>query len=110
MRTGNDPKPISLEEWLSVTSRYPSFVITNELKQQNPFTQQFLMMNLAGSGYGKPLAADPVGWPHDGTVWFRHTGKVVDFIQYTNAKNPELQKLADDLGGVVASVGAATLR
>ena len=92
-RTGNDRRPISLEEWLSAASRYPNFVITNELKQQNPFTQQFLMMKIAGSGYWKPLAADHVGWPHDGSVWFRYTGAEMQFIQYTNAKNPELQQL-----------------
>ena len=70
--------------------RNPNFVITDELKLQNPFTQKFLMMKVPGSGYWQPLSGNYVGWPHDGLVWFRHTGRAVNFIQYSDVENPEL--------------------
>lgn len=94
IRTGEDADPISLFEWRTAVGQFPNFVITDELKQQNPFTKEFLMASLPGSGYWKPNSADHIGWPHDGTVWFRYDGEAVNFIQYSNAENPELIQIA----------------
>jgi hypothetical protein len=107
-RLGRDHRPISLGEWKEAASRYANFVITDELKQQNPFTQKLLMVKVPGSGYWEPLSGNHVGWPHDGLVWFRHTGKAVNFIQYSDVENPELRQLANDLDGTVVYLRIST--
>ena len=85
---------ISLTDWLQATKDRPNFHITGQLKQQNPFTHEYLFMDSPGCGYWQCPAGDAPSWSQDNVVWFRYAPSGITFIQYDKLDNPELVEIA----------------
>ena len=89
---------ITEEEWNQLSEKYDNFQLTNKLKQQNPFTKEFIFMDVPGSGYWVPSEEEYKGWPEDGSVWFRPKGNGFLFIQFGDSRNEELNAIASTIG------------
>ena len=92
---------ISKEEWTTLPTKFNNFHITNKLKQQNPFTEEFLYMDVPGSGYWTPSNYKYEGWPYDGNVWFMPEGYGVTFIQFADINDKELNEIANSIDAKV---------
>jgi hypothetical protein len=96
-RSNSASHPITLSEWREAASGIPTFHITDKLKQQNPFTNEFTFFDLPGSGFWEcGTLTNPV-WSADDKVWFRFVGGTITFIQFSDVQHPELQSLATSL-------------
>ncbi|MEM9352901.1 MAG: hypothetical protein AAGA92_07805 [Planctomycetota bacterium] len=89
--------PVTLSQWRQATKNFPSFHVTDRLRQQNPFTHEFLEFRSEGSGYWECKALEGPVWSEDDLVWFRYTGAAVLFILFNNREDPELFSLANSL-------------
>jgi len=96
-----DDSPITLDEWRAALERLDSFTITNNIKQQNPFTKEFTHFDSPGGGYWKSPSINGPVWSDDGAIWFRFGEGSVLATQFSNLDDPELVSLAESL---VASV------
>lgn len=86
---------IEHDEWINACLGFKEINITDVLIQQNPFTQEFVEFESAGSGYWLPRTGDAPKWPGDGKVVFRKDEYGVTFVQYRNIKNQVLVAIAN---------------
>lgn len=92
---------ITLDEWRAAVAMFPNFTISDQMKQQNPFTKEFLLIDSPGSGYWvPPTLAGPV-WSDDGRVWFRFANGMARFVQFSNLNDPDLVALAHELDATI---------
>ena len=100
-RGENASHPITIDEWRKAAATVPGFHITDKLKQQNPFTNEYVFFEVAGSGYWECSTLYGPVWSNDGVVWFSFSGGRIVFIQFADIQDLELQKLAKILGAKV---------
>ncbi|GAA5441873.1 hypothetical protein Misp06_00034 [Microbulbifer sp. NBRC 101763] len=96
-----DGERISVDEWREVASGEPNFLVTDKLIQQNPFTKEFLEIEIPGSGYWVPSSMNLERFPYDGKVRFHFTEHGVRFIQYENPFDSVFTGIARKLGARV---------
>lgn len=90
---GDNAFPITLEEWREAAAGLPAFHITDKLKQQNPFTIEYVFFDVPGSGYWQFDTLPGPVWSGDDVVWFSFSGGKVVFIQFSDLNHPDLQQL-----------------
>jgi len=93
----SEKEAIALDDWLRVANSTENLHITNRFKQQNPFNQEFLYMDLPGAGYWVPRNIKYDGWPHDGSIIFWPRGDGITFIQFSDTQNHELNEIAEKI-------------
>lgn len=94
---GSPIDPISLDERRNAVASTPGFSITDQLKQQDPFTGEFDLWDMPGSGHWKcTTLLEPV-WSRDDLVWFRYADGAVVLIQFSNLDDPDLLAIAAEL-------------
>lgn len=97
----DDLLTLTVEEWVNTAKIFDNIFVTGKLKQQNPFTEEFLFMDVAGAGYWVPERSNYDGWPNDGTVIIRPDGDGIVFIQFADVNNIELNEIALAVEGKV---------
>ena len=100
---GIESQKLSIREWIDATREFENVQVTNKLKQQNPFTKEFIFQDVEGAGYWTPVNSKYTGWPGDGTVCFAPSGNGIVFIQFSDNENVELNEIASAFGGTVIS-------
>lgn len=110
MIDGTPSGVLDLSEWHAATERVGGFEVTNTLKQQNPFTNEYVFFDSPGSGYWVPAGSECPTWSNDDRVWFRFAEQGVTFIQFEDPKDPELLALAELLnaGTTIHIIGSGS--
>lgn len=99
-----DPQSkITVADWVQAAENYDGLHITDRLKQQNPFTDEFIFLDVLGSGYWIPVNFKYEGWPNDGSIIFTPSGDGIVFVQFGDITDAELNGIASAIGGKVIS-------
>ena len=85
---------IPLADWIQATENRPNFHVIGKLKQQNPFTQEYLLMEAPGCGYWQCPAGEAPSWSQDNVVWSHYRPTGITFIQFGKLDDPELVAVA----------------
>lgn len=97
----NEHSKITIDEWVQVAENFEGLHITDKLKQQNPFTDEFIFIDVLGSGYWIPANFKYEGWPNDGSIIFSPSSDGIVFVKFDDINDIELNEIASAIGGKV---------